>query len=87
MLIAFLGAYGARAPGSFFFFFFPGSSYREFGVRLAPFQVMNGGTRVKSVISVLLGRVHEPLEALPKVLPVYAGVVDRNFPEQEAQSS
>lgn len=54
---------------------------------MAPFQVMNGGIRVKSVISVLFGRVHEPLEALSKILPVYTGVVDRNFPEQEAQSS
>lgn len=59
------------------FFFFPGLSYREFGARLAPFQVMNGG----------LGRVHEPLGALPKGLPVHSGVVDKDFPEQEAQFS
>lgn len=84
MLIPLLGAYDARAPGSFFF---PGLSYREFGARLAPFQVMNGGTGVKSVINVLLGRVHEPLGALPKGLPVHSGVVDKDFPEQEAQSS
>lgn len=72
-----------RVPLFLFFIFFPGSSYREFGVRLAPFQVINGGTRVKSVKCF----TRKSSCLWERCLPVYTGVVDRGFLEQEAQSS